>query len=176
MNLILRTSQGVALVCAGLSAGVGFAHLLELPNKRLLSAQEYLFVQQRLYEGFGRVIGPIETVALLGTAVAAVLLRKRRAPFIVSLLALISFVAAQIIWQLHNGPVNQAVEAWTAATLPPDWTSYRDRWEVAHAVRAGLYTLGLGVLSFSVLLETRRKRNVSEEESNVTHPPRGVTS
>ena len=150
-TVTLRTLQFIALVSTGLSAGVAFTHLLELPNKRLLTAQDYLFVQQHLYEGFGRVIGPVETVALVSAALAAALLRKRRVPLILTLLAVAGLIAAQIIWQLHNGPVNEAVATWTAATLPPDWTRYRDRWEVAHAVRAGLYTVGLGLLSLSVL-------------------------
>jgi hypothetical protein len=60
-------------------------------------------------------------------------------------------IAAQVVWQLHNGPVNQAVDSWTVATMPSDWMTYRDRWEYAHATRAGLHTVSLGALILSML-------------------------
>ena len=174
-NALLRTLQFIALVSTGLSAGVALAHLLELPNKRLLGAQDYLLVQQHLYEGFGRVIGPIETVALISAATCAALLLRQHISFVLTLLAVATFIAAQVIWQLHNGPVNEVVATWTAASLPPDWTSYRDRWELAHAARAGFYTVGLGLLSLSVLVEAWRigsaaTRDDATRERTITAP------
>lgn len=155
MNTTLKTALFVALLLTGLSAGVAFAHFLELPNKMALSATDYLLVQQHLYEGFGRVIGPIEQGAFLAAIAAAVLVRKRLAPFFLTLLAVVCCVAALIVWQLYNGSVNQAVASWTAATMPSDWMTYRDHWEYAHATRAVLYTISLGALSLSALTGTQ---------------------
>lgn len=162
MNATLKAAQFLALLLSGLSAGVSLAHLLELPNKIAFSAQDYLLVQQHIYEGFGRVIGVVEPVALLGTLVTAVLVRRRRVPFLLTLFALVGFVAAQVVWQLHNGPVNQAVDSWTVATMPLDWMTYRDLWEYAHATRAVLYTVGLGALILSVLTDVQAPRRISD--------------
>ncbi len=162
MSIILKMSQFTTLLLTGLSAGVALAHVLELPNKIALSAQEYLFVQQHIYNGFGQVIGPIEVFALLAAIVVGVLVRKRRVPFLLTLFAVICFTAALIIWQLHNGPVNQAVDSWTVTTMPSDWKMYRDRWEYAHATRAGLYAVGLGALIFSVLTDKRFVRQTND--------------
>jgi len=141
----------IAVVTTGLSAGVALAHLLELPNKMLLAAEDYLWVQQRLYEGFGRVLGPIEAIAFLSAIAFTVLIRNQRLSLLWSLLASIGIALALVIWQWHNGPVNTAVATWTVETLPTDWMTYRDRWEYAHAVRAGLYTLSLGALTLAVV-------------------------
>lgn len=144
----------IALLLGGLSAGVALTHLLELPNKMILSTKNYLFVQQHLYEGFGRVVGLIELGAFLATFVVIVLVRRRHVPFLLTLLAVMCFAVAQIVWQLHNAPVNQAVDGWTVTTMPSDWRTYRDRWEYAHAVRAMLYTVGFSAIALSVLTDS----------------------
>jgi hypothetical protein len=162
MNATLKTARFVTLLLTGLSAGVAFAHLLELPNKMALSAQDYLLVQQHIYEGFGRVLGVVEPVALLTAIVIAVLVRKRRVPFLLTLFAVACLTIALVVWQLYNGPVNDAVALWTAATMPSDWMTYRDRWEYAHATRAVLYTVGFGALILSVLTDTQASRRISD--------------
>lgn len=151
MKIILKTAQFAALLLTGLSAGIAFAHLLKLPNKMILSAQDYLLVQQHIYNGWGRVVGPIETYALLAAIVVGVLTRKLCVSFLLTLFAVMCLIAAQVVWQLHNGPVNQAVDSWTVATMPSDWITYRDRWEYAHATRTGLHTVGLGALILSMV-------------------------
>ena len=158
MNTTLKTAQFVALLLTGLSSGVAFAHLLELPNKMDLSAKDYLLVQQHLYQGFGRVVGPIELGAFLAAIVVVVLVRKRRVPLILTLFAVMCLAVAQMVWQIYNGPVNQAVDSWTIATMPANWMTYRNRWEYAHAARAMLYTVGFGALTLSMLTDTQTLR------------------
>lgn len=94
--------------------------------------------------------------AISGFSVAiavTVLLRKQRHSFRWSLLASICISLALIIWQLHNDPVNTAVETWTVDALPANWMTYRARWEYAHAARFGLYLLGFGASLMSVLVK-----------------------
>lgn len=95
MKIILKTAQFAALLLTGLSAGIAFAHLLELPNKMILSAQDYLLVQQHIYNGWGRVVGPIETYALLSAIVVGVLTRKWRVSFLLTLFAVMCLIAPQ---------------------------------------------------------------------------------
>lgn len=153
MNQLSKILAFTTIVSTGLSAGVAFAHLLELPNKMSLSAENYLWVQQSLYEGFGQVLGPIEVVAFLSAIAVTVLLRKQRHSFRWSLLASICISLALIVWQLHNGPVNTSVETWTVDALPANWMTYRARWEYAHAARFGLYLLGFSASLMSVLVK-----------------------
>lgn len=169
MAIVLKTAQFFALLLTGLSAGVAFAHLLELPNKMVLSAQDYLVVQQHIYNGFGRVVGPIETFALFAALIVGVLVRKRRIPFLLTLFAIICLAASLLVWQLHNGPVNQAVDSWTAATMPLDWMIYRNRWEYAHATRAGLYTISLSMFILSILIDTRISQRTHSLSRKVHH-------
>ena len=159
MNLmikkVLSTTYFLAILTTGLAAGVAFAHFLELPNKMMLSAQDYLMVQQHLYEGFGRIAGPIELIAMLSTMTVAVLVRGERQRFLLALLASLLVMTALIVWQLNNAPVNDAVDSWTISGMPLDWTAFRKQWEYAHAIRAILLTVALGVLTRLLLIFTK---------------------
>ena len=54
-----------------------------------------------------------------------------------------------------NLPLNRLTESWTPATLPADWASTRDAWNLANAWRAGwsalLFALGLAALYLHAL-------------------------
>jgi hypothetical protein len=52
-------------------------------------------------------------------------------------------------------PVNGRIAAATPATLPPDWTAWRMRWETGHAVAALLVVVALVVLLRGVLRQAR---------------------
>ena len=47
---------------------------------------------------------------------------------------------------LFNAPVNEALNGWTAATLPTNWSTYRLRWEIGHAFAAVLAVIALVAL------------------------------
>jgi hypothetical protein len=57
-------------------------------------------------------------------------------------------------WFLLVAPMNAALSPWTPATLPADWTRYRDQWELGQAIHAGLFALGFSALLFALLAET----------------------
>jgi hypothetical protein len=52
-------------------------------------------------------------------------------------------------------PRNQAFTRlkgrWPLDAIPEDWSNRRDRWEYGHAPRAGLVTIALGALTWSIL-------------------------
>ncbi len=61
--ILLNLASFVSTVSLGIAAGIAFAHALEWPNKALLNAGQYLFIQQHLYQGFGNRAGPVEGIA-----------------------------------------------------------------------------------------------------------------
>ena len=138
--MTLKIVRFVSLLLAALALGGAFGHLLEMPNKLALDKEEYLFVQQRLYEGFGRVLGNVELGALISTIFVLVLVRKRRGAFLWTLLGAVLIAAALVVWQVWVGPVNAEVDAWTTmASMPADWDELRNSWEYGHAARAVLF-------------------------------------
>ena len=143
---MLRILRWIAVVGVAVDLAALAAHVLELPNKLALPADVWLAVQQRLYRGWGPVLGPFEAAAVLATSTAALLVRGR--PGGGRVLGAAACLALSLaLFFLLVEPVNVAVAEWTPATLPPDWPDFRRRWELGHAVRAALAATAFGLLT-----------------------------
>lgn len=62
------------------------------------------------------------------------------------------------VWFWLVAPMNAVLAAWTAASLPADWTSVRNSWEAGHAVHAMPFGLSFAALLAAALGETPRPR------------------
>jgi len=158
---MLKTLRFVGLLSTALALGVAFAHLLEMPNKLALDREEYLLVQQRIYEGFGRVAGPVEVVSLasaLGIALLVAARKGGRADLLANLFGAVLISAALVVWQVWVGPVNRQVDSWTTvASMPADWTRLRASWEYGHAARAVLFALAFVSMLIAALADAPPK-------------------
>lgn len=154
---MLRVFRFAGLVSTAIAAGVAFGHLLEMPNKLALSGEEYHFVQRRLYEGFGRVIGPLEVLSFtcaLGVALLLAFGKGRRADLFANTVGAALILAALVVWQVRVGPVNRQVDSWTSvASMPADWPRLRASWEYGHAARAVLFALAFISMLAGVLTD-----------------------
>ena len=68
----------------------------------------------------------------------------RRASFALILVGTVLLVVALVITLSVNVPIDGAIAGWTVDTLPPDWTSIRNRWEAYHAARTFISLAGFG--------------------------------
>jgi hypothetical protein len=130
-----RTLRSAGLIIAFIATTAPLAHVLEMISKMTLDGPHWLFVQQTLYRGWGTAFGPIEIVALLVSGALFFMARDQgaRRAF---LIASGCYVAMLVCFFMFDGPVNTALNTWTADTLPGDWTDYRLRWETGHALAA----------------------------------------
>lgn len=146
----------VSLFATALLAGPLFCHLLEMPNKMALPAELWLPVQQTLYNMFGPVSAPVELIAILSTALLALLMRGRggAAAWLTAAAALL--LAGHLVeWFAVVAPMNRLINGWTAATLPGDWPAARDRWEWGHALGAAMVLPALALLILAALVRRR---------------------
>ncbi len=120
------------------------AHVLEIAGKYRLSPEAWLAVQQNLYAAFpvagalGYVGAPLVLAAFAWSVRGT---PEARAGWIAAGLVLVAFA----IWAAVVAPVNDLIAAATPATLPPDWTAWRARWETGHAASALLVLVALVV-------------------------------
>jgi hypothetical protein len=132
------------LAFAVLASLAPLAHLLELPNKLALDGTLWLAVQQHLYRGWGPFLGgPAEVGALITTLWLLILWMHDRQTRRSLLRAALIYAAMIAVFFVFNDPVNRALNGWTAATLPANWTEYRLRWEAGHAIAAVLAVIGI---------------------------------
>jgi hypothetical protein len=141
--MAMRRSFLIAsLLLVPLTLGPSLAHLLELPNKLALDREAYLTVQQ-IYRGWA-LLGFVVFAALVATGGFA--WSSRAAPWRRSAWgAFLCVVATQAVFWTFTAPANQATSNWTVL-LPDGWEALRTRWEVSHAVGAGLNLASLGFL------------------------------
>lgn len=144
--LVTNSVRFFAIACTALPLMPAGAHLLELPNKLGLPADEYLIVQQ-LYRGWA-LAGVIVAAALISTGVLVYKLRGQSG-WVAAVVAMACILATQLVFWSTTYPVNIATENWSF--LPTDWKTLRLRWEFSHAASALLNLAALFAASIAAL-------------------------
>lgn len=146
----MRKLATVNLGLAFVATTAPIAHVLEMASKFTLSGPLWLDIEQHLYRGWGPVFGPIEILALLSSL--WLLLKSRTEPraFRAFAIATACYALMLLAFFVFNAPANAALNGWTPATLPENWTAVRARWEIGHAISALL-----SVIAFVTLLKER---------------------
>ena len=153
--LIFRT---LVMLLSGLTMGLTFAHVLELPQRLQYDAELWFALTRpnALYRYFGVVGGPIEVAAVLGAIMLAVVLRHERPSGRLALAAACCHIAALAAWVSIVAPANAEMAAWRVGSIPEDWETWRIRWEAGHATGFGLLMTGFCLLLSSLLREDGR--------------------
>ncbi len=153
-NVRRKSAFFVALFATALALGGALAHLLELPNKIHMPAEEYLVVQQ-LYFGWDR-LGYLAVAQVAAIAASAFLVRSEPRALRAALIALGCVLAAQAVFWSLTYPVNVATANWTL--LPEDWEPVRARWEYSHAAGALFQAAAMAALIVAALGASNRPR------------------
>lgn len=149
--MALKTAQFFALVLTAAALIPGGAHLLALPNKIALPAEQY-FVAQGAYRGWA-LLGIVLLGALIAQFSLAVLVFHQRRPFALAALAFVCLGVSLLIFFVWTYPANVATNNWTQ--IPADWETFRRHWEYSHAVNALLVFAAFCFVVLSVLTARR---------------------
>ncbi len=147
MTKHVTIARFLSIFLVGLALAPALAHLLELPNKIALPAEDYRTVQQ-IYRGWA-LLGIVVFSAVLSTLATWIVLRKARLPHAGTLLALVCLLAAQAVFWIWTYPANQQTENWTV--LPDAWRALRAQWEYSHAAGAVLNLIAFVALLAAAL-------------------------
>jgi hypothetical protein len=153
----------LTLLIVVLAMTPALAHVLELPGKIRLGKEAYFLVQRIYYPGF-TIVGASEPLSLLFVIISLFFTPPGSAAFWLRFAALICLAGMQAVYWIFVHSVNKV---WLQGEslggsgstffsvgrspsqgddLAPNWMRLRNRWEYAHAVRAGLAVLGFIVL------------------------------
>jgi hypothetical protein len=146
--MTLNTVRLISVILTAVAMAAGFAHLLELPNKIVLSREDYLTVQQ-IYRGWA-LLGIAVVGALISTLVLAVMVRRTPTEFYLTSTATLCIALSLVVFFALTYPANQQTLNWTV--LPENWQELRRQWEYSHASGAVLYFLALIALTLSLLV------------------------
>lgn len=145
--MLTRWSLAASLALAALVLMPAGAHLLALPNKIGMSADDYLVAQQA-YRGWA-FTGVLVFAGIIATTIYAWRARGTGPMGHAVQLALACLVASQVVFWTLVFPGNQQTQNWT--TLPANWETLRERWEYGHALAAALDLVALCALLASLL-------------------------
>ena len=166
---MLRVWQTIAITLVALTMGTSFAHVLELPAKLHYTGEFYLRLQTSLYAYWGppSVTGFIEPAALLSVLLLTVLCRHRPIALRLTLAAAICLLLAfPVVFFWRVAPANETFfHAAHSGVLPPDWDSWRMRWETGHAIRFVLHLMAFVLLALS--LTSDRAETHAERSSSI---------
>lgn len=153
---MLKTWRFVTVILTALSAGLSFAHLLELwPRVFYFDAKLWVATTTRgLYALFGTAGAVAEVGSILTAVVLIFFVRGRGAAFQLTLAGAILLALAFVLWVAFVAPVNAELATWMIDSFPPDWARYRDQWEYTHATNAVIKLCALSLLLLSVIVET----------------------
>lgn len=146
----LNVLKLMTLFIVALSAAAPWAHVLELPQKMLLSYPLWLDVTQNLYAYFAYIGAPIELAAVCWTTALAIALRHRPS-FVLTLFSAFLLMFNVFIWFVFVSPVNSQFAMMVPELVPKDWATLRAQWEYAHAARAAIAWIAFLALAWSMI-------------------------
>jgi uncharacterized membrane protein len=134
----IRAAQATTIVLFSLVMGVFWGTWFSLSRTMdQLSGETFVAVGHQMIRNLGLPMAILLPLALLSALVTLVLLRqgRQRVAFWWLAAGFALMVAALVITLAVEVPIDNQIEAWTAATLPGDWRSIQSRWELWHTIR-----------------------------------------
>jgi uncharacterized membrane protein len=154
----MKILQFVTVMLFALVTGVFWGTWFSLSRSMdLLAGATFLEIGRIMISNLGRPMSVLMPASILaGAAVMYVHYRRNESTaFVLATAAVSLMLAAMTVTLVVNVPLDRVFTGWTIATLPPDWSALRDRWELYHGVRTLLSVAALASLVAS-LLATRR--------------------
>jgi uncharacterized membrane protein len=154
MSSILPTlAQVGALVLLGLVVGSMFG-IWRGYDITTYAPATFVEVHQGAVRGLNALLPALAAASLVLVLILGVMARQRPAVLGLYVATAVAIIAGGVITRLLNQPINDQVMAWTAASIPADWTELRDRWWTWHQARLAV-TLGAQLLLIAAIFADR---------------------
>jgi hypothetical protein len=148
----------MAVLFSGLFAG--FLITVVVLEATLRSYGAVLYTQVRLIElaHLDDLAAALLLPAILAAATLTLtVIRRRSGSRWLTLTAVLLLLATLAISVSISVPINTAQQNWSVLTPPSDWSSVRDRWQLAHVLRTTTATLAFVLLTAAVTPTWRRR-------------------
>jgi hypothetical protein len=134
----------VVAMLAGMSLGIWIGF-----NPSHLSYPSYLEQQQHMLHSLKAFMISMVAIAISLTLLQGILQRKNKAIFTMLLVAGVCLLSCMLITVMGNGPIDEAVNGWTANSAPGNWTDLRDRWWILHKARTLTEIMALTLVTWA---------------------------
>jgi uncharacterized membrane protein len=152
-EFMMEALNVVAIIVAGLMVGneLAIAVFVHPTLDRLPDA-----VHQPVASALARLLGkfmPYWYVLVFLLTTAEVLIRWHHSGHLPVWLATsaLLWVLASVYSITIEVPINNRIASWTEATTPPDWKTFRNRWDMHHRGRVVLLTIAFAFLIVGIV-------------------------
>ena len=151
------TVRVLALLGTGLAAGAALC-ILFAERSFAGGAADYVAYKQLMIRALTVPVPALAALGVVAAAIDAALLWPRGAslPLALTAVAVLLNVAAMVLTVRGHFPLNDAIIAWSPATVPATWGAVRARWALIHALRTAT-----SVASFVALVVGNVTRGVA---------------
>jgi uncharacterized membrane protein len=163
-----RAFQAVTVVLFALVTGVFWGTWFSLSRTmERLSPETFVAVGHEMIGNLGGPMAVLLPLSLLAALVTLALLwpagaagTGRTPAFWWTAAGFALMVAALVITLAVEVPIDDQIQAWTAATLPGDWRSIQSRWELWHTVRTFTSIAALVAVTLGATVASRSAREL----------------
>jgi uncharacterized membrane protein len=150
--LLQTTSPFAAVLFSGLFAGFLTTVLIFEASLRSRGASVYTQVRLIELEHLDDLATALLPPAILATAVLTLaVIRRRGSGRWLTLTALLLLLTTLAISVSISVPINTDQLSWSVLTPPRDWSTVRDRWQLAHAARTTTAVVAFVLLTAAVV-------------------------
>jgi uncharacterized membrane protein len=147
----------IAILLIALIAGSTFG-IWQGYNPALYSRDTFLEVHRGAVQGLNTLLPMMGLATMIMTLVLTLRSDRQTAVRGLYWVTLALLVLAGLITRLANQPINAVVVAWTADTVPGNWTELRDNWWFWHTVRTLVSIAALtGLVTATLAARTERQ-------------------
>jgi uncharacterized membrane protein len=153
-----RVGQATTVVLFALVMGVFWGTWFSLSRTMdQLSAETFVAVGHQMIRNLGTPMAILLPFALLSALITLVLARQEGhvAAFWWMAGGFLLMVAALVVTLAVEVPIDNRIEAWTAATLPADWRSIQSHWELWHTIRTFVSIAAVAAATVSAVVTGR---------------------
>ena len=133
ISRLRRSVNFVAVLAAGLVAGLLLGTAMEQGQLTVLDAANWTLARQSIDSVFSRVLPWVWNTTLILLFVAAYLnARRSRWLFLLASLLLLAGIVMTVTIEV---PINKQIASWSPLAVPENWSELRSKWLIFHNAR-----------------------------------------
>jgi uncharacterized membrane protein len=149
----LRIIELVTLMLTSLVMGVFWGTWFTLTRSiHDFSAAEFIHIGKTIISNVAIPMSIIMPVTLLFMLIAVLLSRRvNRSSFYLYIISFLLMVVTLIITVAVEVPIDNQINTWTETTVPSNWESLRETWDIFHTMRTITSIGSLGFFGWGII-------------------------
>jgi uncharacterized membrane protein len=154
----LKTTEFISLMLASLVMGVFWGTWFTLTRSiHDFSPAEFIHIGKTIIANVAIPMSIIMPLTLLFMLIVILLSRRVNRPsFYLYLISFLLMIITLIITVAVEVPIDNQIKTWAESTVPTNWESLRQRWDLFHTIRTFTSIASFGFLSWGIITRIKQ--------------------